>query len=142
MSALTKDRNTPKRDGDFKVDGVAASTRIFTGALLMRNAAGFLVKGATATGCTGVGRAEEAVDNTGGANGAAQVKYRPGIFLFANLGADLIDQADMGKLCYIVNDQTVAASDGTGTRSPAGFVEALDDWGVWVRFDEAVTRGA
>ncbi|WP_269430857.1 hypothetical protein [Pseudorhodobacter antarcticus] len=28
------------------------------------------------------------------------------------------------------------------TRSRAGFVGALDGSGVWVRFDEAVTRGA
>lgn len=142
MTALTKDRNTPKRDGDFRVDGVAASTTIFAGALLMRNAAGYLTKGATATGCVGVGRAEEAQDNSAGANGAALVKYRPGIFRFVNLPADLIDQADVGKLCYIADDQTVAATDGTGTRSPAGFVDALEDGSVWVRFDEAITRGA
>lgn len=112
------------------------------GALLMRNAAGYLTKGATAAGCIGVGRAEEAQNNSAGANGAALVKYRPGIFRFANLPADLIDQADVGKLCYIVDDQTVAATDGTGTRSPAGFVDALEDGSVWVRFDEAITRGA
>jgi hypothetical protein len=104
--------------------------------------AGYLTKGAIATGCVGVGRAEEAMDNSAGANGAAQVKYRPGIIRFANHGADLIDQADVGKLCYIADTQTVAATDGTGTRSPAGFVDALEDGSVWVRFDQAVTRGA
>ena len=140
MTALSADRNTPKRDGDFRVDEVAASARIFTGALLMRNAAGFLTPGATATGAVGVGRAEDWYDNTSGANGAAQIRFRPGTFLYDNYGADLISRADIGKLCYIIDDQTVAATDGTGTRSPAGYVEALEGIGVWVRFDEAVTR--
>lgn len=142
MTALTKDRNTPMRDGDLKADGVAASAVIFAGALVMRNVAGFLTNGATASGCVGVGRAQEALDNSGEADGAMLVTYRPGIFRFANLPADLITQAGVGKLCYIVDDQTVAATDGAGTRSPAGFVDALEDQSVWVRFDEAITRGA
>ncbi|MFB0515162.1 MAG: hypothetical protein ACETWG_00985, partial [Candidatus Neomarinimicrobiota bacterium] len=33
---------------------------------------------------------------------------------------------------YIVDDQTVAKTDGTGTRSPAGFIEDVDSNGVWV----------
>jgi len=42
----------------------------------------------------------------------------------------------------VVDDQTVAKTDGTATRSPAGFVDMVDDLGVWVRFDEAMTRNA
>ncbi len=117
MTALTSDRNTRARQGDTRVEGVAASVKVWGGSIVMRNAAGYLTKGATATGCAGVGRAEAVADNFAGANGAVTVEYRQGIFLFANSAAgDLITIADIGKLCYIVDDQTVAKTDGTATR--------------------------
>ena len=142
MTAMTTGRNTPERLGDIRNEPLAASVRVFGGALVMRNAAGYLTKGATATGCIGVGRAEETVDNSSGAAGAAALSYRRGVFRFANSGGgDLIAQADVGKLCYIVDDQTVAKTDGTGTRSKAGMVDGIEGSSVWVRLDEAVTRG-
>ena len=51
-----------------------------------------------------------------------------------NTGADLITQANVGSDCYIVDNQTVAATSGTGTRSRAGKVYAIDPSGtVWVQ---------
>lgn len=143
MPALTQDRNTPRLQGDDRAGAAGAATLIYAGAIVMRNAAGFLVKGAVAIGCIGVGRAEERVDNTAGANGALPVRYRPGVYRFANSAAgDAIAAADIGSVCFIVDDQTVAKTDGTGARSPAGCVEAVDANGVWVRFDEALTAAA
>lgn len=143
MVALTAERNTRMRTGDIRLEPVAAAVKIWNGSLVMRNAAGLLTKGATATGCIGVGRAEKTVDNSAGAAGAASVEYRTGIFLFANSAAgDLIVAADIGKPCFIVDDQTVAKTDGTASRSRAGIVDGVDAIGVWVRCDEAITRGA
>ena len=142
MVALTTERNTRLRIGDLRLEPVAAAVKIFGGSLVMRNAAGYLTKGATATGCIGVGRAEKTVDNTAGAAGALSLDYRLGSFLFANLGADLVTIADIGKPCFIADDQTVARTDGTATRSRAGIVEAIEATGVWVRCDEALTRAA
>lgn len=140
MSALTTDRNTPQKVGDVRSGAVAASAMIYAGALLMRNAAGYLVPGATATGLVGVGRAEERVDNSAGADGDLTIVYMPGTFLFANsAAADQITIADIGSVCFAVDDQTVAKTDGTGTRSRAGIVAGIDNLGVWVRFDEALT---
>lgn len=142
MVALTSERNTRLRIGDLRVEQMAATVKIWGGSLIMRNAAGYLTKGATATGCVGVGRAEKTVDNTGAA-GAASVEYRLGTFLFANSAAgDLITIADIGKACFIVDDQTVAKTDGTATRSRAGIVDAVEATGVWVRMDEALARAA
>ena len=142
MVALTTERNTRLRIGDCRVEQMAATVKIWSGSLIMRNAAGFLTKGATATGCVGVGRAEKTVDNTGAA-GAASVEYRLGTFLFANSAAgDLITIADIGKVCFIVDDQTVAKTDATATRSRAGIVDAVEATGVWVRMDEALARAA
>ena len=143
MVALTSERNTRARIGDLRVEPMAATVKIWGGSLVMRNAAGYLTKGATATGCVGVGRAEKTVDNTGAA-GAASIEYRTGLFLFANSAAgDLITIADIGKVCFIVDDQTVAKTDGTATRSRAGIVDGIEASGaVWVRCDEALARAA
>lgn len=137
---LSAIRHTPRREGDIRSGGVAASVAIFAGALLMRNAAGYLTKGATATGSVGVGRAEATV--TGGDNaGDVTTTFRPGVFQFKNSAStDAITVAQIGDVCFIVDDEQVAKTDGTGTRSPAGFVEDVDAQGVWVRFDEVLTR--
>lgn len=141
MTALTTGRNTSMRLGDHRVEPMAAAVKVFMGAIVMRNAAGYVTKGATATGCIGVGRASDTFDNSAGAAGDLRCEYRTGIFGFANLAADLVTQADVGKLCYIADDQTVAKTDGTATRSPAGYVDGIEGSTVWVRLDEAVTRG-
>ena len=134
MTALTNDRNTPQ---------LAAATTVYAGALVMRNAAGFLLSGATAAGSVGVGRAEEQVDNSTGSNGDKTIMVRPGVFRFANsAAADLIAQSEIGDVCYIVDDQTVAKTDGTASRSPAGIIHDIDDNGVWVRLDEALTKAS
>lgn len=143
MVALTQDRNTPRFDGELRQGPVAAAVQIFAGSLVMRDAAGRITKGATALNAVGVGRAETAVDNRLGAAGAVNVTYRPGIYQFANsAAADAITIADIGRRCFIVDDQTVARTDGGATRSPAGLVEDVTPQGVRVRFDEALTRAA
>lgn len=140
MAALISERNTIQLRGDTRVEPMAAAVKVWKGSILMRNAAGLITKGATATGCIAVGRAEETVDNTGG---AASVEYRRGVYGFSNsAGVDLIAQADIGKPCFIVDDQTVAKTNGSATRSPAGIIDGVEGSTVWVLLDEAVTRGA
>lgn len=143
MAALTKDRNTPRADGDLRSGPVAAATTLFAGALVMRDASGNLVEGQADTGLVGVGRAEARFDNSAGSAGDVTATYRPGIYHFANsAAADEIAQADVGSLCYAVDDQTVAKTDGSSSRSPAGVVDAVDANGVWVRVDEALTAAS
>jgi hypothetical protein len=139
MAPLTQDRNTPRLEGDERVGTLGASQSIFAGAILMRNSSGDLIEGATATGSFGAGMALERKASVGA--GTESIRYRPGIFRFANSSAgDLITKADIGTVCYIVDDQTVAKTNGTNTRSPAGVVDSVDANGVWVRFDESLTR--
>ena len=139
MVALSENRSTPQKSAGDRVGLLAAAQTIFAGAILMRTAAGHLTKGAVATGSFGVGRAEAAGTST--TAGVTAHPFREGTFRFANSAAgDLIATADIGTVCYIVDDQTVAKTSGTNTRSPAGVVEDVDAQGVWVRFDEALTR--
>lgn len=113
---------------------VADSTKIYAGALVMKNASGYATKGATATGQVAVGRANESVDNSSGAAGAKFVTVEAGEFKFKNsASADLITIADVGVDCYIVDDETVAKTHATNTRSIAGKVTGVDADGVWVR---------
>jgi len=134
LTALTKDRNTPAQDGRVFDDPVAAATQIFAGSLACLDAAGNLVPGSTATTLTARGRAEDNVDNSAGAAGDLTCRVKNGVFKFANSAAgDLITRAEIGDNCYIVDDQTVAKTDGTATRSIAGKIIDVDAGGVWVQ---------
>ncbi len=133
MTALTKDRNTAVRDGKDFVFDVASGETIYAGGIVVLSATGYAEAGATATGKIVVGRCEEKVDNSSGADGDLTVKVRRGLFRFANsAGGDEITAAEIGDACYIVDDQTVAKTNGGSTRSPAGFIEDVDSDGVWV----------
>ncbi len=133
--ALSKPRLTPQMGADAVVRDlevpVAANAVIYQGALVVLEG-GYATAGKTATGLVAIGRAEETVDNTGGAAGAKAVRVRRGTFKFKNDGTDPVGQASLGKTCYIVDDETVAATDGTATRSAAGKVLGVEADGVWV----------
>ena len=73
------------------------------------------------------------MDNSAGANGALNANVRRGTFRFLNSSAgDLIALSDIGASCYIVDDQTVAKTNGGTTRSVAGKIRDVDADGVWV----------
>lgn len=130
---LTQDRMTAHRDAEVMPFAVAAGEEIYGGALVAANATGFLVAGKAATGLTYLGRADAHVDNSNGADGDAIVTVRRHkAFLWVNSGTDPVGQALVGKICYIQDDETVAGTDGVGTRSAAGTVLAVESAGVWV----------
>lgn len=131
--SLTSDRNTPYKHANAVPVPAAAGVKIFAGALVCANGTGFATPGAVATTLTYLGRSEEFVDNTGGADGARTVLVRRNeAFKWANSSADPVTQAEFGKTVYIVDDETVAKTSGTGTRSPAGRVVGIDADGVWI----------
>jgi hypothetical protein len=131
--ALSAPRDTPERAGtDFAI-GVAANAVIHQGALVCTNASGFLVPGSVATTLTAIGRADESVTGTATA-GEVKARVRAGVFRFGNsASADLITVADIGKDCFVIDDETVAKTSGSGARSRAGVVVDVDTLGVWVR---------
>lgn len=131
---LAKERSTLARDAFINAQPVAANVKIYKGSLVAYSAAGLLQPGATATTLIAAGRAEETVDNTGGAASALNCTFRRGVFQFKNLAGDPVVQADIGKDCFIVDDETVAKTNGTNTRSVAGKVRGVDSAGVWVEF--------
>lgn len=129
---LSADRNTPVRTGDEAVYGVKAGVTIYAGALVVLQG-GYARPGRTATGDVAVGRAEERAVG-GGSDGAVTCRVRRGVFRFANSSAgDAITAAEIGSTCYVVDDQTVAKTNGSSTRSAAGVVWDVDASGVWVK---------
>ena len=132
MAALTGNKPTTQLDTSLEGLPVKAATTIYAGALTCTDATGFAVPGAVATTLIARGVADAKADNATGANGDIKAKVRPGIFKFKNHGADLVLAADSGLYCYIVDDQTVAKTDGAATRSKAGKVVAVESDGVFV----------
>ncbi len=131
--ALSADRNTAMKDGELIGVPVAAGAVIYAGSIVVANADGYAEKGTAAAGLSYLGRAEERVHNTGGADGSKTVLVRRGkAFLWKNSATDQVTQASLGKPCYIEDDETVSMSDNGGTRSPAGTVIGVDSDGVWV----------
>jgi len=128
--ALTDNRSTPRRNADDVNDPVASAQKIFQGAIVMLNASGNAIKGVTATGLTPRGVAQALVDNTSGADGDVSIAARKGCFRFKNDAS--IARADIGGTAYVVDDETVAKTDGTGTRSALGEITDVDASGVWV----------
>lgn len=134
--ALTKERKTPKLGTDYVFPNfinvpVKTATTIYAGALVALNA-GYAVPASTATGLVAVGIAEKTVTNSG-ADGAVSIDVRQGAFKFNNSGSgDLIAQTDVGADAFIVDDQTVAKTSGSLTRSRAGKILQIESDGVWV----------
>lgn len=133
MAALSADRNTPARDAVEFEFPVAASTKLYAGGIACVNSSGYLTKGAASTTLKCVGITVQTADNSAGAAAAINGKVRRGCFRFANSASgDLIALADVGADCYIVDDQTVAKTNGSSSRSVAGKIRDVDAIGVWV----------
>lgn len=134
--ALSAERtDTRRREGNIRTYDVAADAVIYKGALVVLDA-GYLKPGFVDDAVTAVGVAKESVDNTDGSNGDLTCRVEKGVWLFDNSAdADEITAADIGAVCYIVDDRTVAKTSDTDARSAAGVVDQVDDDGVWVRID-------
>lgn len=133
MTAATQDRQTKGRDGQGFEFQAALNTTIYGGTIVCLNASGLAVPGATSTALKAVGVAQSNVVN--GATGTDRVKVYRGTYLFNNSTAgDAITNAHYGQDCFIVDDNTVALTNGGSTRSIAGKVRGVEAGGVWVEF--------
>jgi len=133
MAALTQDRQTPaKFIQRYKSIPVAANARIFRGAIVAVNAAGFAVPAADAVGLIiagAGGRAEDFVDNTGGANGAKSVRVSVGVFKYATT---TLTQAEVGDTAVALDDQTVTTVAAATNDIAVGKLEQVEPDGVWI----------
>lgn len=137
MPAATHDRNTRRRGSDVRTLTVAADTVIPAGVIAAVNAAGHLVNAGTPGAVRVVGYTQSRADNAGGVAGALMHPAWRGVAgpFATGAGADQVGAADVGALCYVIDNQTVARVDGGTGRLDAGRVWAVEDGGVYVLFD-------
>lgn len=126
MTALAKDAKTDQF-GETPFPTllsflVAAATTIFGGGMVATNAAGNAVPASASTALKVWGVCAKQIANSGAA-GVEKVAVQPGAFYMANsAGADAIVAANVGQLCYVADDATVALTDGAGLRPAAGVI--------------------
>lgn len=136
MTAATKSLKITTR-GALRLElltvAVAAATTIYKGTLVARNASGYAVPASEDTSLVVVGVARGEADNADGAAAAINVDVLVGCFLLNNsAGGDAISSDDIGRVCYVADDNTVALTSDSGARPIAGIIGDVDSGGVWV----------
>lgn len=132
MTALTADRNTARRSGVNFSYPMAASVTAYAGGIAVLDSAGNVKPAVTATGLITVG-IFTATQANGTTAGAVNADIEAGIVRLENSAAgDAITKTEIGRIVYLVDDQTVAKTSAAGTRSAAGIAVGVDDVGVWV----------
>jgi hypothetical protein len=141
MTALAADRGTRTRahaaqrtrSGD-----VAATKLIYRGAIIARNAAGYVVPASDAAALKVIGIADQHVDNTAGADGALTVTYTTGVDAELVNDGNIVQARKEGR-CYVVDDQTVTDFAHSSYKIPVGIVAEFTAALVWVHIDETMS---
>lgn len=123
MAAATYDRQTAhaRITGMGKLT-LATGATIYNGTMACANSAGLGVNASDAAALIVMGRADEKVSEAGGDD---YVEYSTGWFWFANSATNAVDVADIGRPCWVEDDQTVADRPGTNG-VVAGIVKDVD----------------
>lgn len=109
---------------------IKGNTIIPAGALVDKDANGYAVNAATDTTGKTVGVAPQTYDSTGLADGAISGDFHFGTWVFENSTAgDAITIAEVGLDCFVVDNNTVAKTNGTNTRHVGGKVYAIEENG-------------
>lgn len=155
MAALTKGKQIFRLSGGGdEFAGQKGNTVVFAGGIVMLDASAFAIPGQTISGAYAVGVAQtnrdlDRYDATASgplgvlADGVQKVRWDEGIFRFANSGGGdaVLSTTIPGVPIWVVDDQTVALTSGSGTRSPAGRLHSLDaDGSVWVMMGKAIGK--
>lgn len=143
MAALTAARNT-KQVADTGTSSYPMLNAVtgYQGGIAVMDSAGYIKPGVTGASLIAVGVFSKTADNSAGAAAAINGELREGFFYFANsAGGDAIALDDLGKPCYVVDDQTVALTSNSGARSPCGRIAGYDaTLGVLVEINRWMAR--
>ena len=132
---LSGPRNTPTRDGVDLELTLAATAVIWQGGMVCVDATGLAIAGKTGVDLVVMGVAQASAQASAG---DATVSVRPGVYRFG--ADDQIGQASLGRVVYLVDDETLSATDGDGTRSPAGVIIDIELAGIWVAIGPTVRQ--
>lgn len=138
--ALSVDKKSEVREGVEIGVPVAASTKIFAGALACVNAAGFLVPGADTAGLIFQGISRANVDNSLGIDGALTGLVKRRGLVKALLG-HAITQANVGDNVFLVDDETVDLTANTTNDIYCGVIaEYIDATHAWIDIEPAIKQ--
>lgn len=122
------------------------ATTIYQHGLVMIDSTGYLLPGAASASSYGAGRAKS---NGGtdrwavGGSSADDVDFEVGIFGWKNSASgDEVLETDIGKVVYIVDDETVAKTSRAGSLSPAGIVVQVSGGRVFVLMSPEIGKAA
>ena len=135
--STTSELSAPEMTGYYVDIPIAASTKLYQGAMIALNSSGYAVTATDTAGQRVIGRCEATVDNSSGSAGDKHVRVKRGTFAYANSGTNAITQAYVGKFAYVEDDHTVATTATNKTK--AGRVVKIETTPtgkaiVWVDF--------
>lgn len=140
MTALAADKELTFRGEPSIVHFKAGVDVLYKGAFIMIDTAGYAVAGADTASCKYVGVCVEKCDNSAGAAGDLEVKVEDGA-LGRNVKCAITgtEQADVGAILYISDDQTLADKTATTNDVAAGvLVEYVSATLAWVKVEPGV----
>lgn len=125
MTALISSRDTRLHNGVERSRTVLSGATIYKGALVGENSAGTVqpMAASVSGGLRCLGVAQKTVVG----DGILTMPIKAGFAEYHNsASADALTSADVGHVVYAADDQTVAKTDGGGTRNVAGVLMDLD----------------
>ncbi|MEW6670221.1 MAG: hypothetical protein AB1427_00875 [Thermodesulfobacteriota bacterium] len=140
MTQLSADKQLELKDGVQIGVPVDDGDKIYGGALVCVNAAGYLVVGADTAGLIFMGVAMERKDNTSGADGALTCRVRRRGLVKCILGT-AISQANVGDNVFLVDDQTVDLVANVTNAIFCGIIaEYVDSTHAWIDIEPAIKQ--
>ena len=131
---------TEMRVGILMPIPLAALALVLQGTFAVVGANGYAVASANVGGadqsCVGIW--DNSAENTGANGDVVACARRKQQFLVHNSATDPVTQADLGAAVFIEDNQTIAKTDGTGTRSLGGYFMGFDLQNpefVWVEIE-------
>lgn len=132
MAALTAGKVRTYQGEGHRFDApVAASTTIYQGAIVARNAAGYCIPAADTAGLVVLGIACLDADNADGSNGDIKVEVHTDIL--EKIATSVLVQADVGSDAVVADDQTVTDAAAATNDVRVGKIEKFETGFAWVR---------
>jgi len=127
--ALSADRITKSKDPSLKSYPQKGSTTIYAGSIVAVDTNGFALPAADAAGLKVVGVAKAQSVNSG-SDGAVSVNVEQGLLF--DFAASSITQAMVGKVMYVVDDQTFDDAKGTNGVKAGRLQEFISTTRGWI----------
>ncbi len=140
MTELSEDKQIEYREGVELEFEMAASEKVFGGALACVNVAGYCLEGSDTSGLIFQGLATEQVDNADGSNGDLSIVLRRR-GLFKVILDTAITIANVGDNVFLVDDQTVDLTANVTHNIFCGIIAGyIDTTHAWIDIEPAIRQ--